>query len=399
MTGPMIACADVPERAAPRELPHRRPRCAERRDWSWARSTWIVVACVLITGCAFGSDEESAAERVRVDLEPIERLFLDETDEAYISHLTHGMFLLAFSESGTLAVLDRGGKRVLLFDRDGQLLRWAGREGDGPGEFRDLWGVAWDSTDRIWITDNQRITVLDRELAVDTTFRADEGVDYARRMAPVGGGMLVAENRWPIEGPALRRYDLAGRPGPVIFNVPPRDGEAYVQQEFRPRFHTAGDTVVVASSVSYPLYLCDPEGNLLDTFGARPPSIGEMTYPGAGAFAGGAQANAGEWQRSFGTVSSIWVVHDSLIVVEHTRRHPEAGGIPPWSLWVDVYDRWTLEKLGEDLPLPVPGFIVDVHDDLLWLVTQSPGTSEPLGGPWGLTGFRVVIEEGDPGSS
>ena len=152
---------------------------------------------------------------------------------------------------------------------------------------------------------------------------------------------------------------------------------------------------MVASSVSYPLYLYDPAGSLLDTFGTRPPSIGEMTYPGAGAFIGAAQANAGEWQRSFGTASSIWFVHDSLIVVEHTRRHPEPGGIPPWSYWMDVYDRWTLEKLVEDLPLPVPGFIVDVHDDLLWLVTQTPMSSDPIGGPWGLTGFRVVVEEAD----
>ena len=349
---------------------------------------WVVVAA--LTACDTG-EREDGSRSFSVNLVPTEEILLGETDEAYISYIGHDMFLLAFSESGTLAALDRGGRRVLLFDRDGQLLRWAGRDGDGPGEFRSLWGVAWDSTDRIWVSDNRRITILDRDLAVDTIFRADDGVDYVRRMAPVGGGMLVAENRYPIEGPALRRYDLGGRPGPVIFEVPPRDGEAYVQQEFRPRFHAVGDTVVVASSVSYPLYLYDPEGNLLDTFGTRPPSIGEMTYPGAGAFAGAAQADGGEWQRSFGTVRSVWVVHDSLIVVEHTRRHPEAGGIPPWSFWIDVYDRWTLEKLVEDHPTPT--FIVDVHDDLLWLRTHSPGTSDPLGGPWGLTGFLVVVEE------
>jgi len=64
-------------------------------------------------------------------------------------------------------------------------------------------------------------------------------------------------------------------------------------------------------------------------------------------------------------------------VFEHQRRHPEAGGIPPWSYYLDVYDRWTLEKLAEDVPLP--GLIVDVHEDLLWVLTNTPLPSLPEG--------------------
>lgn len=382
-----------PERAALGGTCGRRQPGASLPGRGWTLQVANAVAIVLLTGCSSGPDnEESASRSAEVDLVAAEQVLLDESDEAYVSTLVHGYSRVAFARSGEIAVVDGAGRRLLLFDRSGSLLRWAGREGDGPGEYRNIQHVAWDPEGRLWVSDNQRITVLDRDLAVDTTFRVVGDADYAGRMVAARGGMLVAEHGWPVEGPAVRRYDLSGQPGPVIFNVPPRDGEPYVLQQFRSRFHVVGDTVVVASSVSYPLYLHDLEGNLLGTFGTRPPSIGEMTYPGSGAFTGERQVDGAEWLRSFGTVSSIWVVHDSLIAVEHARRHPEPGGIPLWRFWMDVYDRWTLEKRLEDLPLP--GFVVDVHDDLLWLLTDTPLTSDPVGGPWGMTGYRIQVERG-----
>jgi hypothetical protein len=83
-------------------------------------------------------------------------------------------------------------------------------------------------------------------------------------------------------------------------------------------------------------------------------------------------------------------VHDSLIVVEHTRRHPEPGGIPPRNYWIDVYDRSTLTKLAEDMPMP--GLVLDVYDDLIWVLTGTPLTSRPIGGPWVVTGFVIAVD-------
>ena len=111
-----------------------------------------------------------------------------------------------------------------------------------------------------------------------------------------------------------------------------------------------------------------------------------------GEFSGARQILAADWLRSFGTVHSIRPLHDSLIVVEHQVRHPEPGGIPPWSYYLDVYDRWTLQKLAEDILLPGP--VLDVHDNLLWVLTDTPLTSDPVGGPWGFTGFRVDVTAG-----
>ena len=101
-------------------------------------------------GCAFGSeDEERTVEHLRVELEPVERLFLDETDEAYVSR------------------------------------------------------VSWDPVGRLWVSDPSRLTVLDRDLAVDTTFRVVDGAQQARGPTKGGSSMFVAENPYPMEGPAL----------------------------------------------------------------------------------------------------------------------------------------------------------------------------------------------------
>jgi hypothetical protein len=214
--------------------------------------------------------------RYEVRVMAVDSVELAETDEAYVGVIeSEGAF--ASGAGGRLAVADRLASRVVVYARDGSFMTTLGRKGDGPGEFRTVWAVAWDSEGRLWVSDNRRITVFDRGFALDTTFRAIPEIEYARRLKPVEGGMLMEEYRWPVSGTVVRRYDLQGEPGPAIFDVPPRDGDPYVLGEFRASLHVAGDTVLTASSVSYPLHMYDLEGNPLATFGTRPPSIGTVT--------------------------------------------------------------------------------------------------------------------------
>ncbi|TVP54296.1 MAG: hypothetical protein EA351_13525 [Gemmatimonadales bacterium] len=343
----------------------------------------------MTSGCTLGSDDPRTME-YEVTLHAEREIALEETDEAYVAGIGSGT-TIDFRNDGHLAVADRMERRVLFFDDAGDLLGMFGREGEGPGEFRHILGIAWDERDRLWVSDNSgRITVIDATFAMDTLFEMGADTDYARRLGSSRGTMLVEEHRFPPSGAAIRAYDLDGRPGPMLMAVPEEGGRPYVLGEFHASSFPLGDTVLLASSVNYPLLKVQADGTPLATFGTRPPSIGTMTFPAAGEFAGSRQILGAEWQRSFGTVRAIWAVHDSLIVVEHTRRHPEAGGIPPWHYWIDVYDRWSMEKLAEDVS--PPGFVVGVHDDLLWLLTGTPLTSEPVGGPWTVTGFRVGLE-------
>ncbi len=64
---------------------------------------------------------------------------------------------------GRIYVLDRQPKEVRVFDRAGRHVRTLGREGGGPGEFRNPIGLDWGPEGKLWVVDvgNARYTVFD----------------------------------------------------------------------------------------------------------------------------------------------------------------------------------------------------------------------------------------------
>lgn len=64
---------------------------------------------------------------------------------------------------GRVWVLDRQAKELRVFDAAGRHVRTIGREGAGPGEFRNPIGLTWDAGGRAWVVDtsNQRYEVFD----------------------------------------------------------------------------------------------------------------------------------------------------------------------------------------------------------------------------------------------
>jgi NHL repeat len=71
---------------------------------------------------------------------------------------------VAFAPNGDMAVSDGyGNDRVVLFDKHGKFLHAWGKLGQGPGEFSQPHGVAFDSKGRLYVADrnNSRVQVFD----------------------------------------------------------------------------------------------------------------------------------------------------------------------------------------------------------------------------------------------
>jgi hypothetical protein len=79
----------------------------------------------------------------------------------------------ALVPDGGIAVVNRGNREVLLFDSSGILRATFGREGEGPGEFRDPIEVTPGPADSIsvWDWEIGRITVLDPQGALVRSIR------------------------------------------------------------------------------------------------------------------------------------------------------------------------------------------------------------------------------------
>jgi hypothetical protein len=341
---------------------------------------------VLLIGSAVGCGEERGGDRsfTDVELQEFTALMLEESDSAYVGEI-YAFNTVDFSPEGRIAVGDPLTSRVLAFDPDGNLEAVAGGRGEGPGEFEQIWAVAWDPHGRLWVSDaNRRVTIFSPSLDLDTILHLPEAP--ANTIQFPTDRALMSLSHHPREGDVITSYELEG--GRPINSLLPHDTLArlpYVQSVYRAIFRVAGDSLIGGSNLSYPLHVFTLDGESIARFGAPPPSVGTMRVPERGEFAADMRRGH-EWVRSFGTGSSIWVAHDTLIVVEHRRDHPDAGGIPPVFYHADVYDRRTLEKIAEDIELP--GFIVGAHDDLLWILTARPPD------PWTFTGYRIEVEGG-----
>lgn len=104
------------------------------------------------------------------EAELVEELSIGELDGA--DEYTFGRIGgLAVHDDGSLYVLDAQALEVRVYSADGEFQRRFGREGEGPGEFRQPLGIAFLPDDRLVIRDygNGRINVF----AADGTFLDD----------------------------------------------------------------------------------------------------------------------------------------------------------------------------------------------------------------------------------
>jgi len=68
-------------------------------------------------------------------------------------------------EKGCVYVLDWTRKKIQKYDPAGKFLFSIGRQGQGPGEFGNLWEMRFDAKGRIYVTDisNKRVSFFDKE--------------------------------------------------------------------------------------------------------------------------------------------------------------------------------------------------------------------------------------------
>lgn len=358
----------------------------------WVVSLALLVVVSIGASC-YGLNDRSSAS-VSVSLSHVGDIELRTPDGFFIGEIRRSQ-VVDVSQEGLIAIADRLNSRVVLFDGSGSYLRSTGRRGDGPGEFRGLWALGWvgEARDRLWVADGQdRVTVYDTALTIDTIFRIPGGADFVAGIQPVNTRVVFSPVRHPrIPHNVLAVYDLLGREEVSFFERDPRAWEVpYLGGEYFPVFTVFGDSVLAGSSLSYPFYVFDLSGSRGRLFGEPPRSLGEPEVPERGAFdvTVNPQARRGyeAWVRSFGIGHSAWVLGDSVAVIEHRHLDPEVLDRRVPRYVIDVYDLASGDKLAEDLD--IPGFIVTERDGELWILTTEPPE------PWRFSLFALDMGDG-----
>ena len=124
-----------------------------------------------------------------------------------------GISALEVDESGNIYVFESQAQELRVFNSSGDHIRTIGREGGGPGEFKQGIGMAWAPDGKLWVVDpgNVRISVFDTAGTYVT-------------MKRILGGYVMAP--WP------GRFDNAGRFYHYGLDVDAEPGGRFVMVRF-----------------------------------------------------------------------------------------------------------------------------------------------------------------------
>jgi hypothetical protein len=155
----------------------------------------LVCACYLVLAGLLAcnpseadSDENAAGPQGELHL--VEELRIDGNQADLVPIHT-----IAVDASGGIAVAQRQDHAVKFFDASGALIGSFGRDGEGPGEFRDVTRMGW-LADTLWILDGQlnRITMVDpaRRFVRTVTAPFSTRPDPVDSVAKPGFGIAIA---------------------------------------------------------------------------------------------------------------------------------------------------------------------------------------------------------------
>ena len=162
---------------------------------------------------------------------------------------------------GRIYVLDRQLSALLVFDKDGRLIKRVGRAGEGPGEFRGPHGLGWDAAGRLWVVEGQgaRSSLFDRNADfIETRPRTTGFYGWVWDGMFLGSGTmieLVFQRTDTYSQPMLARYDSARG---LVDTVPlpyTMGGDNFFKFEFKNGYSVTGIPFYPA-----PWYAIDPRG-------------------------------------------------------------------------------------------------------------------------------------------
>ena len=149
----------------------------------------VVFCAFLAFGPSLPAVRYSRIDRIQVGPTPQRQCGMELAEELRIG-LVNGPEEYAFTQidallvgaEGSIYVVDLHSQGIRQFDRNGQFVRWIGREGEGPGEFRSILGIGALSDGRfsIWDYGNRRITVYDSAGAYIEGIRVGAGAYTSR---------------------------------------------------------------------------------------------------------------------------------------------------------------------------------------------------------------------------
>lgn len=326
--------------------------------------------CIALAGfCLPACVEDGSPERSgSFDLAFVEesRIAFDTIPAATLGQISDVLVL-----DDQILVTDQMSDRVVGFSRDGTFRGAIGRNGDGPGEFRNPVSLLRANDGTVLVSDvSPRVTRIAESLELLDVFTVREW-DRVGALSRVGQDVVLFQPSSRSEGENFHRWsteeglgEAFDRRSELVLTVP------YWNATWTTHLAATSDRVFVADNMVYPLRLYSLGGELQDTVGAAPPSWRQARRPQVGEFASpeGQRTTTTEWFGSFDVIDGLFTVNDRWLIVTHRRRVSEYRTDD--EIRADVYSLEAgVTKVWEDVRMPGP---VLRGGTCAWTLAASP---------------------------
>lgn len=302
---------------------------ARRRSWL---GLLLVISALILggTGLALAAEEGLQFDQVLM----LKDLAGGETLKRPLSVVTDGL--------GRIIVNDLSDK-VHLFDQNGKYLLSFGKKGKKDGQFRDTFGLAVDSQNRIYVSDtgNYRVQVFDKDGNFLAKFGTKgEGDDQLLRP----GSMFIKDQTIYVVDIDAHRVSAWSLEGQHLFNFGAKgtkDG-----QFMYPQGIAVGPdgSVYVVDGLNFRVEIFDPKGEYSDRFGRQGDTEGTFSRP-----KGIAITPAEEVYVADGLLNLVQVVDTAGEYLGKIGGDSETPLFAqPYGVWVDQQGRIYVADRGDD---------------------------------------------------
>lgn len=231
-------------------------------------------------GWAGSVTEEAGLTVVRNPSEPLrgqitfeleEELRLGNGQDENLSF--HNVRDIGLDGESNIYVLDSGNYRVQVFEADGTYRRTVGKEGQGPGEFTDPFGIFLDETNNLYVSDGRKVHRFDPSGDYETSTPVDDA--FRELCVDSEGNLLVtaspedASGRKQVlrkitpSGESLRTFAEYSDTETVRKKIEGQTWSFRVSHDYTPKLYLTSlgsRTFLYAYSQEYMLYIFSEEG-------------------------------------------------------------------------------------------------------------------------------------------
>ena len=365
--------------------PATRRRLSHRLSVLWNPGLGLAILCA---GCAEdpkdeGKDEFGDPSLNSVALREMSRLQLRPAPDVELLSVSN----IDVSGGGQLVVTDRDQRSLWLFDSLGAMV---GPDMSSMVPYNDPFDAVFLDEDHVVVADfpPRVLVVRTADLHVERSFELSQEI-YSPRIHLRDSVVIVEKTDTHDPGAAFVEYSLDGRilrefhhTVEHVTTLPPYWGASGYHHHL-----AVGDSnYFVASSMEHALHRYDSRTLAQVAFGSPPSGYRAPREPQRGEFTPDAAGRAAfeRFLRSFTLTSSIWVVADSLLLVERRDLDPDELGYQRASYQADIYHADTFETLAEGVSLAGP---VRFAADRIAVLAAAPPQA-----PWTLQ--MLVVEPG-----